>query len=100
MNSLTVKSESVPQLVSTKSEERGPTLYLNPDQTKAVFGDEKPEPGEVYETTMQFRVRGWREDEAGKPSVDLEMVACECCEGAMSESESKGEDASAGEGKD
>lgn len=83
MNSLMSKPECcpAPPTCSEKPKPSGPSVYLNPEQTKAMFGTDTPEVGEVYATGVKFKVRSWEAGDHGVRAT-LELTECESCEGA------------------
>lgn len=51
-----------------------PSFCLYDEQVKAFANGFKLEPGKVYETTIQFKVDGWRDSDHGK-SLDICLLA-------------------------
>ena len=89
MNSLLTKSDA-PMAVKD-SAKSGPSIYLNPEQTKAWFGSDVPKVGETYETEVKVKVASVSKDGDGTRAT-LELVGCECCEGAEEMSDAKESD--------
>lgn len=82
MNSLMCKDDTAPKPVEPgKMKPSGPSVYLNSEQTKALFGEDVPKVGENYATEMGFTVKSVTKREDGL-DVQIELTECDCCEGA------------------
>lgn len=85
MNSLMCKDDTAPKPVEPgKMKPSGPSVYLNSEQAKALFGEDVPKVGENYATEMEFTVKSVTKREDGL-DVQIELTGCECCEGAESD---------------
>lgn len=92
MNSLMCKSDSELVPVGGKvGRESGPSVYLNAEQVKALFGKDVPKVSENYATGIEFMVKSVTKREDGL-DVQLELTKCDCCEGAEETKESEVED--------
>lgn len=82
MNSLMCKDDTAPKPVEPgKMKPSGPSVYLNSEQAKALFGEDVPKVGENYATEMEFTVKSVTKREDGL-DVQIELTGCDCCEGA------------------
>ena len=92
MNSLLTNPECMqkPLECTEKPKPSVPSVYLDTEQTKALFGKDTPKVGEKYESEFQFTVKSW---EAGQHGVraTLELTDCSSCEGAMEEDDGEAE---------
>lgn len=86
MNSLLPKPECMQKALecTEKPKPYGPAVYLDTEQTKALFGKDTPKVGEKYEGEFQFIVKSWEASQHGVRAT-LELTGCSSCEGAMEE---------------